>query len=74
LALTPGAAAHLTTEDRALLRDLLLRTDLSEERRRTLFVAAAKHYAARLGLGPFTDARVVLLELYLFAREHAGRA
>ncbi len=72
LALTPGAAAHLTAEDRSLLRDLLTRADLSEESRRALFVSAAKHYAARLGLGPFADARVVILELYLFAREHAA--
>lgn len=72
LALTPGAAARLSAEDRSLLRDLLTRADLSEERRRALFVSAAKHYAARLGLGPFADARIVILELYLFAREHAA--
>jgi uncharacterized RDD family membrane protein YckC len=73
LSLTPGTAAHLSAEDRAFLRDLLTRPELSEERRRALFVDAAKHYAARLGLGPFTDARTVILELYLFAREHPGR-
>jgi uncharacterized RDD family membrane protein YckC len=71
LALTPGAAAHLSAEDRAILRDLLTRTDLSQEQKRRLFVSAAKHYSQRLGLGPFTDARIVLGELYLFAREHA---
>ena len=74
LALTPGAAAHLSAEDRAFLRELLVRPELSDERRRALFVAAARHYAARLGLGPFADARTVILELYLFAREHGGRA
>jgi len=73
LALSPGAAARLDAEDRELLRDLIVRTDVSSTQRRELFVAAAKHYSAKLGLGPFEDARVVILELYLYAREHASR-
>jgi len=72
LPLTPGAAAHFTAEDRAFLRDLLTRMDLAPEKRRTLFIAAAKHYADRLGLGPFADARIAIPELYLYAREHAS--
>lgn len=71
LPLTPGSAAHLTAQDREMLRDLLTRAELSDERRRTLYIAAAKHYSERLGLGRFADARIVLKELYLFARESA---
>jgi uncharacterized RDD family membrane protein YckC len=72
LALSPGAAARLSPEDRAFLRDLIQRADLDPSRRRHLFVDAAKHYSERLGLGPFEDARTVIYELYLFAREHAS--
>jgi uncharacterized RDD family membrane protein YckC len=73
LPLTPGAAAHLSPEDREALRDLLTRTELTDQARRTLFVRAAKVYSARLGLGDFDDARVVIPELYLYAREAAGK-
>jgi len=72
LALSPGAAARLGPEDRAFLRDLIQRADLEPNRQRKLFVDAAKHYSERLGLGPFEDARTVIYELYLFAREHAS--
>jgi uncharacterized RDD family membrane protein YckC len=72
LALTPGAAARLSPEDRAFLRDLIQRADLEPTLQRKLFVDAAKHYSERLGLGPFEDARTVIYELYLFAREHAS--
>lgn len=68
--LTPGMAAHLDGADRSYLRELLARSDLDRGHRRSLFVRTARHYADRLGLGPFDDARVVLRELYLFAREH----
>lgn len=68
LALTPGLAARLTETDRRFLRDLLARHGLPEASQRKLFVAAAKHYSARLGLGDFDDARVVLKELYLYLR------
>ena len=74
LALSPGAAARLGPEDRAFLRDLIQRADLEPNRQRKLFVDAAKHYSERLGLGPFEDARTVVYELYLFAREHASSA
>jgi uncharacterized RDD family membrane protein YckC len=73
LPLTPGAAAHLAPEDREILRELLTRAELTDRARRALFVSAAKTYCARLGLGAFEDARDVIPELYLFARESAGR-
>jgi uncharacterized RDD family membrane protein YckC len=74
LPLTPGAAARLSHEDRAFLRALWMRNSLSEDAKRRLFVDAARHYARVLDLGDFDDARVVLKELYLFAREHAREA
>jgi uncharacterized RDD family membrane protein YckC len=69
LALSPGMAARLGPDDLDLLRDLWTRAELSPEARRRLYVDAARAYAQRLELGPFEDARVVLKELYLFARE-----
>ena len=69
LPLAPGLAARLGARDLELLRELTMRTDLDPEERRKLFVDAARYYAERLELGPFDDARVVLRELYLFARE-----
>jgi uncharacterized RDD family membrane protein YckC len=72
LALSLGAAARLSPEDREFLRDLIQRADLDPSRKRKLFVDAAKQYSERLGLGPFEDARTVIYELYLFAREHAS--
>ena len=69
LALSPGLAARLESEDLSLLRDILTRTPLSEQHKRELYIGAARHYAARLGLGDFDDARVVLKEIYLFLRE-----
>ena len=74
LPLTPGTAAHLAPEDRELLRELLTRTELTDRARRQLFISAAKAYSARLGLGTFEDARELIPELYLFAREAAGRS
>jgi len=68
LALSPGLAARLGSEDLSLLRDLLTRP-LPVQHKRELYVNAARHYAARLQLGEFEDARVVLRELYLFLRE-----
>jgi len=73
LPLTPGAAAHLAPEDREILRELLTRSELTDRARRALFILAAKTYCSRLGLGTFEDARVVIPELYLYAREAAGR-
>lgn len=69
LALSPGMAARLSPRDLDLLRDLWTREDLAPDARRLLYVEAARAYAARLDLGAFEDARVVLKELYLFARE-----
>jgi uncharacterized RDD family membrane protein YckC len=69
LPLEPGLAARLGPRDLDLLRRLIVRQGLDLERRRELFVRTARHYARRLGLGEFEDARVVLKELYLFARE-----
>ena len=73
LALTPGAAAHLAPEDREVLRELLTRVEITDRARRTLFVDAARAYSERLGLGAFEDAREVIRELYLYAREVAAK-
>jgi len=73
LPLTPGTAAHLAPEDREVLRELLTRTEITDGARRRLFVSAARTYSARLQLGGFEDARDVIRELYLYAREAAGR-
>jgi hypothetical protein len=70
LALSPLALARLDARDVELLRELVTRPSLQTEERRRLFVEVARHYAQRLELGPFVDARIVLRELYLFAREH----
>jgi uncharacterized RDD family membrane protein YckC len=67
--IAPGMAARLSAEDLDFLRALLTRTGLDPNERRRLFVAAARHYGEHLGLGPFEDARVVLREVYLLARE-----
>jgi hypothetical protein len=69
LALSPLQLARIDARDVELLRQLVTRTALAPDERRKLFVDAANHYAERLELGPFQDARVVLRELYLFARE-----
>jgi uncharacterized RDD family membrane protein YckC len=69
LPLMPGLSARLSARDLEFLRRLITRTDLDPEERRKLFVEAARHYSSLLDLGPFEDARVVLKELYLFARE-----
>lgn len=69
LPLSPMSLARLDARDVELLRRLVTRGSLSPEARRALFVDAARHYADRLELGPFADARIVLRELYLFARE-----
>jgi hypothetical protein len=72
LALGPGLAARLDAGDVAFLRELIVRTDLAPEAQRKLFVDAARLYAERLELGSFEDARIVLREVYLFARETAN--
>lgn len=68
LNLVPGLAARLDEEDLEFLRGFWTRSFDPTERRR-LGVRAARHYAERLELGRFDDARVVLRELYLFLRE-----
>jgi uncharacterized RDD family membrane protein YckC len=68
LGLHPGLVARLDDEDRAFLRDLLARASMEPSVRRALFVAAGRHYAARLGLGPFSDARALLASVEAFAR------
>jgi uncharacterized RDD family membrane protein YckC len=68
LDLHPGLAARLDDEDRSFLRDLLARGSMEPSERRRLFVAAGRHYAARLGLGPFSDARALLESVEAFAR------
>jgi uncharacterized RDD family membrane protein YckC len=69
LPLSPGMGARLSAQDVALLRALLTRTELDPDERRRLFVETARAYSQRLELGGFDDARVVLREVYLFARE-----
>lgn len=69
LDLHPGLAARLDDEDRAFLRDLLARASMEPSVRRRLFVAAGRHYAERLGLGPFEDARAQLESIEAFARQ-----
>jgi len=70
LPLSPLALARLDARDVELLRELVTRPSLQADERRRLFVDVARHYAEKLELGPFQDARLVLRELYLFAREH----
>lgn len=74
LDLHPGLAARLDDEDRAFLRELLARNSMDPRERRHLFVAAGRHYAARLGLGPFEDARALLESVEAFAREARRQA
>jgi uncharacterized RDD family membrane protein YckC len=74
LPLSPLSLARLDARDVELLRQLITRPSLHPDERRRLFVDAARHYAERLDLGPFQDARLVLRELYLFAREHRAAA
>ncbi len=68
-ALTPASLARLEAPDVELVREILARDSLRHERRRVLAIEAARYYAARLDLGSFEDARDVLREIYLFARE-----
>ena len=49
-------------------------TTCSGEVRRRLFIAAGRHYAARLGLGPFDDARALLESVEAFARQARRQA
>jgi hypothetical protein len=72
--IAPGMAARLAAEDLDFLRALLTRPGLDADERRRLLVAAARHYSERLGLGAFEDARVVLREVYLLARESRARS
>lgn len=65
----PELVARLTEDERAFLHALLTRRGLEPEAHRVLYVEAARHFAARLGLGEFADARVVLRDLYLYVRE-----
>ncbi len=69
LALAPGLAARLSDDDFDFLRELLARERLDPTERRRLYVDGARHFAERLELGPFDDAREFLRELYLYLRE-----
>ncbi len=69
LPLTPGSAARFDAEDLDLLRALWERRDVRLDERRRLFVHAARHYADRLGVAEFDDARTLLKELYLYLRD-----
>ena len=72
LNLSAGTAARLTPDDRALLREIITRRDLPDEAKRPIFIETARYYAERLELGAFEDARYLIKELYLFAREHSA--
>jgi uncharacterized RDD family membrane protein YckC len=72
LSLSAGTAARLTPDDRAFLREIITRRDLPDEAKRPIFIETARYYAERLELGAFEDARYLIKELYLFAREHAA--
>lgn len=72
LPFSPMSLARLDARDVEFLRELLTRPSLQPVERRRLFVETAKHYSERLELGPFLDARTVLRELYLYAREFRG--
>jgi len=67
--LVPGMAARITAEDLEFMRGLLTRRGLAPRQRRRLFTRAADHYTQRLGLPPVSDPRILLRELYLFARD-----
>ncbi len=69
LPLTPGFAARFGPEDLDILRELWTRRNMRLEERRSLFVTAARHYAQRLGVDSYDDARTLLKELYLFLRD-----
>ncbi len=69
LPLTPALVLRLTPDERSFLRALVTRRGLIGDAKRDLFVKTAKNYSEKLDLGPFTDARDVLKELYLFLRE-----
>ena len=69
LPLSPALAARFGPEDLELLRELWARKGMRLEERKRLFVFAARHYAERLGLEGFDDARTLLRELYLFLRD-----
>lgn len=73
LPLAPGFAAKLGQEDLEFLRDLWAREGIEADAKRKLFISAAKFYCARLGVASFDDARVVLREVFLFAREMRSR-
>ena len=69
LNLVPGLAARFDDDDLEFLRGFWARSTFEARERRRLAIVAARHYAERLELGRFDDARVVLRELYLFLRE-----
>ncbi|MAF66468.1 MAG: hypothetical protein CMJ84_12530 [Planctomycetes bacterium] len=80
LLLSPGLAARLAGEDRALLRDILVRRDLPSTERVGLARAALGHYGERLGVEFGGEPLRALAELYSFAEDArrgdigAGRA
>jgi uncharacterized RDD family membrane protein YckC len=67
--LVPGMAARLTAEDLEFMRSLLTRRGLEPGQRRRVFSRAARHYAEHLGVPQAPDPRILLREVYLFARD-----
>ena len=70
LSLSPASARRLTRADRDLLRELLTRRGLDDDKRADLMEAAAAHYRQRLTLDAAVPVRDTLKELYLFLREY----
>jgi uncharacterized RDD family membrane protein YckC len=69
LPLVPATAARFDEADFDFLRSLLARSGMDPGERRRLYLPVARHYAERLGVEKFDDAREVLRELYLYLRE-----
>ena len=73
LDLSASRVAELDRRDYDLLRSLLARRGMEYDANRRLYIRVAKHYDERLKLGGFQDARIFLMELFLFLRERQTR-
>lgn len=67
--LGPRIRELLGPEDLSFLRALHQRQSLDANRKRALFVSAGRHYAQRLGVEGFDDARPFLRNIYLLLRK-----
>ena len=64
-----NVAAKLDKKDLEFLRSLLLRQGLEADLKRRLYVRAGRHFADKIGVDGFEDARLFLRDLYVFLRE-----